>query len=113
MRAVTNINPERENETLVSVYDKKTDRLICWGGVDMMTGKPYIVFTPPHGIPHYSVKQERLFKVFMLAAHIQFTCAGEVDYSPPKVFDAYKVVFPREHYPFGTEQVLPEFHVAG
>jgi len=113
MRAESDMNPERDTETLVSVYEKKGGRLICWGGMNMMTGKPYIVFTPPHGIPFYSPKQEKLFKTFLLAAHIEYTCAGVMDYSPEKVFDAYKIVFPREHYPYGTEQTLPEFDKAG
>jgi len=111
MRAETNINPQAQDETLVNVYEK--DRLICWGGYHMKTQEPYIVFTPPHGIPHYSVKQEQLFKTFLLAAHIQFVTWGEVEYSPDKVFEAYRVVFPREFYPFGEPQNLPEFRQVG
>lgn len=112
--ARTHIHPERQNETLVNVYDDAKDhRLICWGGMNMNTGTPYIVFTPPKGIPRYSVKQERYFKVFLLAAHKHFALNGEVDYNPDEPFECYKIVFPREHYPFGTPQNLPEFATAG
>lgn len=113
LHATCNINTETENETIVNVYDdEKDDRLICWGGYNMATGKPYIVFTPPHGIPRYSVKQERFFKVFLLAAHIHFAMSGEVVYRPEKPYDCYKTVWPREHYGFNDPQELPEFDTA-
>ena len=120
MFAKMNVNAEFERETLVEVYTEVWNpkerrvipdefRLACWGGANLMTGEPYIVFTPPHGIPHYSVKQEKLYKVFMLAAHIHFCLTGEMDYKPAKVTDAYKVIFPE----YGMDQTLPKFRVAG
>lgn len=120
MFAKMGVNAERESETLVDVYVEAWDtreqrviegeyRLACWGGSNLMTGEPYIVFTPPGKIPHYSVKQERLYKVFLLAAHIHFCLTGEMEYRPTKVTDAYKVVFPE----FGMDQTLPKFRVAG
>ena len=114
MRAPVEINPEAEHETLVNVFDpQRGDRLICWGGYNMRNQKPYIVFTPPKGIPRYSVKQENLFKTFLLASHIDFVTWGEINYQPQKVFDCFRVVFPREFYPYGEPQNLPEFDVLG
>jgi hypothetical protein len=118
MYALSRINPEYESETIVEVYAQVWNareqrviedeyRLACWGGSNLMTGKPYIVFTPPEGIPAYSVKQERLYKVFLLAAHVHFLLTGEVDYRPSKVYDAYKIIYPEP----GMPQTLPEFMV--
>ena len=120
MYAKMGINAEYDRETLVDVYVEAWDsrerkvipdeyRLACWGGSNLMTGEPYIVFTPPNGIPHYSVKQEKLYKVFLLAAHIHFCLTGELDYRPDKVYDAYKVLFPE----FGMDQTLPKFRTTG
>jgi hypothetical protein len=113
MLATITLNPERTDETLIELFEDRAmqnDGLTkAWGGVNFKTGKPYIVWTPPKGIPRWSVKQERFFKVFLLAAHIHFSLTGEMEYAPEKAYDAFKVVFPPEFYPFGTEQVLPDF----
>lgn len=103
-----------QTETHISVVDMDDDkRLMFWGGVNLMTGKPYIVFIPPKPFTHYSVKQERFFKVFLLAAHLEFCMGGISEYQPKNPYEAFKIVWPREHYPFGSEQNLPEFNVAG
>lgn len=111
-----NINPNKDTETLVCLYEDVhalTDGYTrAWGGVSLMTGRPYIAYTPPCTIPRFSVKQERFFKVFLLAAHLHFMLTGEVDYRPKRVYNAYGLVFPREYYPFGCEQVLPDFDEA-
>lgn len=116
MFAKMKVNPERESETIVDVYSEVWDsreqrnipgeyRLACWGGSNLMTGEPYIVWTPPSPLPRYSVKAERLYKIFMLAAHIHFCLTGELDYRPKKVYDAYKVLWPE----YGMSQELPKF----
>ena len=106
-------HPDRPHETYVEVFDSKEDakldKIKCWGGYNTMTATPYVVFCPPQGIPRFSVKQEQFFKTFLLAAHIYFCYTGDTEYNPDKSYDAYKVVFPKEFYPFGTEQVLPKF----
>ena len=118
MYATAMVNPEYESETIVKVYSQVWDarerrviedeyRLACWGGSNLMTGKPYIVFLPPDGIPSYSVKQENLYKVFMLAANVHFLLTGEIDYRPSKVYDAYSVIYPEPDMP----RTLPKFKV--
>ena len=118
MYALSTVNPEYESETLIEVYSQVWDprerrviedeyRLACWGGSNYMTGEPYIVFTPPDGIPSYSVKQENLYKVFLLAANVHFLLTGEIDYRPNKVYDAYDVIYPEP----GMSRALPKFKV--
>lgn len=116
MFATAMVNPEYESETIVRVYSPVWDRveqralddqyrLSCWGGTNLMTGEPYIVFTPPDGRRYYSVKQENLYKTFLLAANINFLLTGEIDYRPEKVYDAYSVIYPD----YGMERILPKF----
>lgn len=101
-------------ETYIELFeDADSDIVKAWGGVSLQNGKPYIVFTPPHGIPHYSVKQEAFFKTFLLAAHLHHSYTGESVYEPVSAYKCYDLVFPREYYPFGSEQKLPKFSVAG
>ena len=110
MIAYTEINDKRPDETLVEVYDSPDDEhVLFWGGVNQ-NGDPYIVYCP-RWAPRFSVKQERFFKVFLLAAHIEFSLGGTTIYEPSNPFDAYKVVFPPEQFPFGAEQKLPKFKV--
>lgn len=118
MYATVTINPEYASETAVDVYTQVWDarnqrviedeyRLACWGGSNLMTGEPFIVFTPPDGIPKYSVKQEEFYKTFMLAAHVHFMLTGEVRYHPSKPHDSYKVLFPD----YSMSRTLPKFKV--
>jgi len=120
MYAKMNINAERDTETLIEVFSEEWDakaqetikgvyRLACWGGADLMTGEPYIVFTPPGKLPHYSLKSERLYKVFLLAAHVHFSLTGEMEYRPKKITEAYNVLWPE----YGMEQELPKFKRTG
>lgn len=116
MYALMGINPENENETIIDVYTEAWNtreqvvvqgeyRLACWGGSNLLTAEPYIVFTPPGKVPHYSIKQENLYKVFLLAAHIHFCMTGEIEYCPNNIFDAYKILWPD----YGMQQIIPKF----
>ena len=110
MVAYCSLHKSRPNETYIEVFDSPDDEdVLFWGGVNQ-SGDPYIVFCPKYA-PRFSVKQERFFKVFMLAAHIEFSLTGQTIYEPANPFDAYKVVFPRDQFPFGEPQELPKFKV--